>query len=51
MIQACAVLQPAGDLVDPAQGTRYALRRLASCWQELDAEITDLDIRLAALVK
>jgi transposase len=51
LIQACAVLQPTGDLADPAQGTRYGLRRLAGRWQELDAEVTDLDIRLAALVK
>jgi transposase len=51
LIQACSDLRPAGDLADPDQGTRYALRRLAGRWRDLDAEVTDLDIRLAALVK
>jgi transposase len=33
-----------------APGTRCALRRLAGRWHELNAEITDLDTQLAALV-
>jgi transposase len=44
-------LRPTEDLADPAQGTRYALRRLAGRWQDLDTEVTDLDVQLAALVK
>jgi transposase len=51
LIQACACLQCLGDLADPDQGTRYALRRLAGRWHDLNAEITDLDTQLAALVK
>jgi transposase len=51
LAQACAELRPLGDLTDPAQGTRYALRSLAGRWHDLDTEITDLDTRLTALVK
>jgi transposase len=51
LINACVLLNVAGDLADPAQGTRYALRRLAERWQELNAEITGLDARLTTLVK
>jgi transposase len=51
LIQACSSLRPTGDLADPAQGTRYALRRLAGRWRDLDSEVTDLDVRLAALVE
>jgi transposase len=51
LAQACAELRPLGDLTNPAQGTRYALRSLAGRWRDLDAEITDLDTRLTALVK
>lgn len=51
LIQACSDLRPTGDLADPDQGTRYALRRLASRWRDLDAEVTDLDVRLSSLVK
>ncbi|MBO3752532.1 IS110 family transposase [Streptosporangiaceae bacterium NEAU-GS5] len=50
LIQACAGLRADSDLADPEQGIRYALRRLAGRWQHLDAEIADLDARLAALV-
>jgi hypothetical protein len=39
------------DLTDPDLGTRYALRRLASRWRDLDAEVTDLGVRLSSLVK
>jgi transposase len=41
LAQACSGLQPLGDLADPAQGTRYALCRLAHRWQEFTAEISD----------
>ncbi|MCW2943289.1 MAG: family transposase [Actinoallomurus sp.] len=48
---ACADLRPLGDLADPAQGTRYALRRLAGRWHDLSTEIVDLDAQLEVLVK
>lgn len=51
LIQACAGLRPLGDLAGPGQATRYALRRPSDRWHDLDTEITDLDTRLAALVK
>ncbi|HEY0688480.1 MAG TPA: hypothetical protein VGD71_05510 [Kribbella sp.] len=51
LIQACSILRPTGHLADPAHGTRYALRRLAGRWQDVDTEVTDLDVQLAALVK
>jgi transposase len=44
-------LRPAEDLAAPEQGTRYALRRLAGRWQDRNSEVTDLDVRPAALVK
>jgi transposase len=50
LAEACTRLQPLGDLADPAQGTRYALRRLAGRWRELTFEIGDLDAQLAVLV-
>jgi transposase len=51
LIRACSGLRPTGELADPAQATRYALRRLAGRWHDLDTEITDLDTRLTVLVK
>jgi hypothetical protein len=33
LIKACSGLRPTGDLADPDQGTRYALRRLACRWR------------------
>jgi transposase len=48
---ACAQLVPPADLADPDNGVRYALRRLAVRWQELDSEINDLDAQLTVLVK
>jgi transposase len=51
LVQACARLQPDRDLTDPIHSARYALRRLAERWQQLTAEITDLDARLTCLVK
>jgi transposase len=51
LVQACSQLQPTGDLADPEQGVRYALRTLAGRWHDLNTEITGLDTQLAALVK
>lgn len=51
LIHACSRLRPTADPADPAQGTRYALRRPASRWQDLNTEVNDLDVQLAALVK
>jgi transposase len=51
LAEACARLRPLGDLADPAQGARYALRCLASRWHELTTEIDDLDAQLVVLVK
>jgi transposase len=47
---ACARLRPTGDLSDPLQGTKLALRHLARRYQALTAEIEDLDAHLKALV-
>jgi transposase len=47
----CARLRPAGDLADPAQGVKVALRRLAIRYRSLTAEIADADAQLAILVK
>lgn len=51
LVRACSDLRSAGDLADPDQGIRHALRRLADRWQDLDSEVTDLDTQLAALVE
>ena len=49
LIATCARLRP-GDLTDPIQGVKAALRRLARRCQLLDDEITDANTDLAALV-
>jgi transposase len=49
LVNACARLRP-GDLVDPAQGVKAALRRLARRCQMLAEEIAEADRDLAALV-
>jgi transposase len=51
LVQACAQLPPPGDLADPAGGVTAALRRLATRYHALTAEISDADTQLAALVK
>jgi transposase len=48
---ACARLHPAGDLADPLQAIMTTLGHLARRYHALSAEIADLDIQLAALVK
>ncbi|MGW2218113.1 IS110 family transposase [Nonomuraea sp. NPDC001684] len=47
----CARLRPTGDLADPAQGVKAALRRLAMRYRSLTVEIIDADAQLAVLVK
>jgi transposase len=51
LADACARLHPRGDLADPIQGITAALGHLARRYHTLSAEIADLDIQLAALVK
>jgi transposase len=46
----CARLRPATDLTDPLQGTKLALKALARRYQQLTAEIKDLDIGLKTLI-
>jgi len=48
-LSACTALPVAGDLADPTQATRTALRRLAQRINQLDTEIHDADTELAAL--
>jgi transposase len=48
---ACALLRPAADLADPAQGTAAALSSLASRHAALTAEITATGAQLAILVR
>ena len=49
LVATCARLRP-GDLADPIQGVKAALRRLARRCQMLDGEITDADTDLTSLV-
>jgi transposase len=51
LAQACTRLRPLGDLADPAQGVKAALRTLARRYNALTTEITDADAQLAVLVK
>jgi transposase len=51
LADACARLHPAGDLADPLQAIMTTLGHLARRYHALSAEIADLDIQLAALVK
>jgi transposase len=46
-----ARLRPGPDLADPATATKHAMVSLARRRQQLDIEIHQLDIKLAALVK
>ena len=50
LVTACARLRPAGDLTDPAQAVKTALRRLARRHQHLTAEVRDADGELTTLV-
>lgn len=49
LVQTCSRLRP-GDLSDPTQGVKLALRRLAQRCQMLAAEITEADTDLRSLV-
>lgn len=49
LVATCARLRP-GDLTDPAQGVKAALRRLARRCQMLSEEITDADRDLVQLI-
>ena len=50
LVVACARLRPTGDLTDPVQGVKTALRRLAKRHQDLSEEIADADRELEALI-
>lgn len=50
LIDTCARMRPTGDLADPVQATKAALRRLARRHQQLSEEIRELDADLAPLV-
>jgi transposase len=51
LVHACAQLPTDGDVVDPAHGITTALRRLATRYLHLSAEISDADAQLVVLVK
>ncbi len=50
LIGTCAALRPAGDLADPEQAVKTALRRLARRHQYLSQEIADADSELHTLI-
>jgi transposase len=50
LVTACARLRPGTDLAHPGRATKAALRRLARRYQQLHAEIGELDAELAVLV-
>jgi transposase len=50
LLDTCARMCPTGDLADPVQATKAALRRLARRHQQLSEEIRELDAELAPLV-
>jgi len=50
LVAACARLRPTGDIADPEQATKTALRRLARRHQHLSEEITGADTDLRTLV-
>ncbi len=50
LIATCARLRPTGDIANPEQATRTALRRLARRHQYLSEEIGEADAELRALV-
>jgi transposase len=49
LVRACAALRP-GPLTTPTAATKAALRTLARRWQQLQAELTQLDNQLQELV-
>ena len=49
LVRACAALRP-GPLTTPIAATKAALRTLARRWQQLQAELTQLDNQLQELV-
>jgi transposase len=49
LVQACAAMRP-GPLTTPTAATKAALRTLARRWQQLQAELTQLDHQLHDLV-
>jgi transposase len=51
LVEAAAALRPTGDLTDPVQATKTALRRLARRCQYLSGEIADADTQLRALTQ
>jgi transposase len=51
LVHAAAALRPTGDLADPVQATKLALRRLAARCHQLNTEITAADADLHALVR
>ena len=50
LVVACARLRPTGNLTDPIQGVKTALRRLAKRHQDLSEEIADADRELEVLI-
>lgn len=46
LVDACARLRPSGDLADPGQAVKVALRSLAGRYRTLSEEITELDSQL-----
>jgi transposase len=51
LVETAATLRPTGDLTDPVQATKTALRRLARRCQHLTEEITDADAQLRDLTR
>ena len=49
LVRACAAMRP-GPLTTPTAATKAALRTLARRWQQLQAELTQLDNQLQVLV-
>jgi transposase len=50
LVSTCAALRP-GELTDPVQATKAALRSIARRYQLLDHEITELDSQLEPLLR
>jgi transposase len=49
LVRACAALRP-GPLTSTTAATKTTLRTLARCWQQLQAELDQLDLQLQELV-
>ena len=50
LVRACATMRP-GPLTSPTAATKTTLRTLARRWQQLQAELDQLDLQLQKLVK